>query len=285
MAYGGAAYQVDAADDPGYPNSTPPDPVYPCQTLEAIGSPLDGIATPFMWSRLRGPIGRGLDGIWQSLGLMRRGRPEHWVSIHFGRIAVNAHGWERLRSRVTNRPPDPALVPELEGGLQRVPEQIETLRVRLRRARLAARVERAEYLGERALLRARGQNPRELDASELARGPLDETGWTEVLLPWLLTRLHDERSESAEEQLRIGVLLEQRFGTEFGRCLRERGVLQSPVDAAYLTLEERARAVHDRALGWERIAAERASRIQKFVDLELPSQFWGRPRVTTAKKR
>jgi hypothetical protein len=285
MAQGGAAHQVDAVDDPGYPNSTPPDPVYPCQTLEAIGSPLDGIATPFMWSRLRGPIGRALDTIWQSLGLLQRGHPPSWASIHFGRIAVNAHGWERLRSRVTNGLPDPALVPGLEGGLQRLPDRVEQLRVRLRRGKLAARVERSEYLGERALLRARGQNPRELDASELARGPLDDTGWTEVLLPWLLTRLHDERSEVAEEQLRTAILLEQRFGTEFGRCLRERGVLRSPVDAAYLTLEERARAVHDRTLGWDAIAAARADRIRQFVDLELPPQFWGRPRVTSTKKR
>lgn len=279
----GAAVELEGTSDPAYPTSTPPDPIYPCQSLEAIGVPLDGIATPFMWSRLCRPLGRSLDAIWQTLGLLGRGRPENWVSIHFGRIAVNAHGWERLRSRLDDVEPDASLVPAPAAGLQGLPDRIEWLRVRLRRGRLAARVERGEHLGERALLRARGLDPRGLDAAELARGPLDEAAWAEVLLPWLLARLHGERSDGAEERVRIGILLEQRFGTEFGRCLRERSVLRSPVEAAYLTLEERLRAVHESSDGWARIAAARAERIQEFVDIDVPPLFWGRPRVTRAK--
>ena len=281
----GAAVELEGPDDPAYPTSTAPDPVYPCQTLEPIAAPLDGIATPFMWSRLHRPLGRALDTIWQTLGLLARGRPDCWASIHFGRIAVNAHGWERLRSRLDDAEPDAALVPAPAAGLQGLPDRIEWLRVRLRRGRLAARMERGEHLGERALLRARGQDPRQLDAAELARGPLDEAAWAEVLLPWLLARLHAERSDGAEERVRIGILLEQRFGTEFGRCLCERSVLASPVQAAYLTLEERLRAVHESSDGWDRIASERAERIREFVDVEIPPLFWGRPRVTRLKKR
>lgn len=284
MASVGVEVGVEAIDDPGYPSSTPPDPVYPCQTVAAIGAPLDGIATPFMWSRLRAPIGRALDTLWQTLGLLARGHPPGWVSIHFGRIAVNAHGWERLRARLMDTEPDDSLVPGPASALQRLSERAERLRVRLRRGKLTARIERGEHLGERALRKARGLNPRELDPAELARGPLDETAWAEVLLPWLLARIYDEQGELAEERVRIGILLEQRFGTELGRCLCDRTVLSSPVDAAYLTLEERLRAIHDPSGDWNRLAAMRAERIKEFVSLELPPLFWGRPRVTQVKK-
>ncbi len=272
------ALAASEPDDPGYPNTTPPDPLYPCQTLEPIGPPLDGIATPFMWSRLAGPLSRALETSWQSLGLLRRARPACWVSIHFGRIAANAHAWERLRARWAGEEPDPALIPPAP-GLARLPERVERLRVALRRGKLEARVERARHEAERALLRAKGRDPRELEPAELARGPLDDAAWVDVFLPWVFAGVAGQPREAAGDRVQVGVVLEQRFSTELGRRLVRQGQLRSPVDAAYLTQEERLAAVHERSPAWSARAGERASRIARFVDLEVPPRFWGRPRM------
>ncbi len=266
-------------EDPGYPSTTPPDPLYPCQTTDPIGAPLDGIATPFMWSRLAGPLSRALDVTWQSLGLLRRARPESWVSIHFGRIAVNAHAWERLRALWAGVDPDPALIPAPPPGLARLPERLERLRVALRRGKLDARVDRARHDADRSLLRARARDPRELEAAELARGPLDEAAWIEAFLPWIFAGVTGTPSESANDRVQVGVVLEQRFSTELGRRLMRQGQLRSPVDAAYLTQEERLAAVHEPSPAWRARAEARATRIARFVELEVPARFWGRPRV------
>jgi len=70
--------------------TTPPDPLYPCQTLEPIGPPLDGIATPFMWSRLAGPLAHALDVTWQSLGLLRRAYPAARIDYAVSQYALPA---------------------------------------------------------------------------------------------------------------------------------------------------------------------------------------------------
>jgi hypothetical protein len=282
MAEVGAARAIEP-DDPGYPDTSAPDPVYPCQTLEPIGPPLDGIATPFMWSRLSRPLSRALVALWQTLGLLRRARPAGLVSIHFGRIALNAHAWERLQALWNGVEPDASLIPPAGAGIAALPERFERLRVGLRRSRLRVRVERAEDRADDLLLRARSADPRELDPAELARGPLDDPAWTEALLPWMFARLVGEKSDPAIERVRVAILLEQRFGTELGRRLVGRGLLGSPVDAAYLTLDERLAAVHEPSSVWRGRAAARAARIQQYVDLEVPSRFWGRPRAAVEK--
>jgi hypothetical protein len=273
------------AEDPAYPDTTPPDSVFPCRTLEAIGPPLDGIATPSVWSELESPLTRALDELWIGLGLLRRFRPERWISIHFGRIAVNAHGWERLCARLDARDADPALVAPPTSRVERWIDAYERWRAGVSRSGLASRVERAERNAERELLRARGQDPRQLDASEVARGPLRDGAWVDVLMPWLVARACAEEAESAEDRLRAGVLLEQRFGTELGRRLASRGVLGSPVQVAYLTRSERMLAVHDASRSWSSLAAARSARIESWVQLEVPERFWGGPRVTRAKRR
>src|SRR5262245_63119922 len=83
----------DAPLDPAYPVAMPPDPVYPGQTRAPLANPLDEIATPAIWSRLALPLERALVTLWEALGL-RAGQPSQWVAIHYGRIALNAHGWE-----------------------------------------------------------------------------------------------------------------------------------------------------------------------------------------------
>jgi hypothetical protein len=271
-------------EDPGYPDTSPPDPVYPCQTLDPIGPPLDGIATPFMWSRLSRPLSRAMLSLWQTLGLLRRARPNALVSIHFGRIALNAHAWERLQALWNGTVADESLVPPAGAGLAALPERFERVRVRLSRPRLRARAIRAGERADERLREARAADPRELDPSELARGPLDDSAWTETLLAWLFARLEGEKSEAAIERVSVGILLEQRFGTELGRRLVARSELGSPVDAAYLTLAERLAAVHEPSPAWRGIAAARAARIQRYVDVEVPSRFWGRPRASESAR-
>ncbi len=284
MAEVGAALALEP-DDPGYPDTTAPDPVYPCQTLDPIGPPLDGIATPFMWSRLSRPLSRTLLALWQTLGLLRRTRPASLVGLHFGRIALNAHAWERLQALWNGVEPDESLVPPPPAGLFALPERFERLRVRFGRGRLRARVERAGERADERILRARSADPRELDPAELARGPFDDPTWTEVLLPWLFARLEGQKSDEAIERVAVGVLLEQRFGTELGRRFVSRGLLGSPVDAAYLTLDERLAAVHEASPVWRARASSRAGRIQRYVDLEIPSRFWGRPCASAEEVR
>jgi hypothetical protein len=274
--------EIDAGSDPAYPTITPPDPIYPCQTLAPIGPPLDGIATPSMWSRLEGPLARAIDTLWNQLGLGERGRPGRWITLQCGRIAVNAHGWERLQAGLEDRRPDPSLVPPPGFGLGALAERWEALRLRWRRRTLPVLVKRAEVRAHDALLIVSGRDPRELDTAELARGPLDEPSWAEILLPWLETRLHRESLRAASRPVQHAIALEQRFGVELGRRLVQRGVLHTPEEVAYLTVEERIRAVHEGPGLWAEHAAARAERVGRWVKIEIPERFWGRPRLDDA---
>ncbi len=274
---------LGSASDPAYPTTTPADSMYPGQTRAPLGSPLDEIATPSMWSRLRHPLERVVRELWQRMGLLERGWPAQWVAIHYGRIALNAHGWERLRARFEGLPPDVALVERSGRGLERVPDLFEELRARLRHGAVLKRLERASEARETALHRLGGLDPRDLDTGELARGTIDPRSWTEILLPWLGGRLAQDAVDAPDPAVRAGIALEQRCGAELGRRLTERGVLESPAQVAYLTIDERVRAVHDVSSYWGELAAARLARIEEFLKVEVPIQFWGRPRIQGEK--
>ena len=271
--------ELGTSEDPAYPRTTAPDAVYPGQTRAPLGSPLDEIATPSMWSRLSSPLERTLRELWQRLGLLERSAPAQWVALHYGRIAINAHAWERLQARYLGIEPDPSLVPPARSALERMPERYERLRARFRRHRLHKRVERAGVLREERLARARALQLEDLDAGELARGLLDDPAWTEIMLPWLARRLEEKARDLPDPALRAAIALEQRSGAELGRRLETRAVLQSPAQIAYLTVEERIRAVHDESSYWATLAAWRAARVEEFKKIEIPLQFWGRPRT------
>ncbi len=270
---------LGASEDPAYPRTTPPDAVYPGQTRAPLGSPLDEIATPSMWSRLSSPLERALRELWQRLGLLERSVPTQWVALHYGRIAINAHAWERLQARFSGIEPDPSLVPPPRSALERMPERYERLRARFRRHRLQKRVERAGVVRGERLARARALQLEDLDAGELARGLLDDPAWTEIMLPWLARRLEETARDLPDPTLRAAIALEQRSGAELGRRLETRAVLESPAQIAYLTVEERIRAVHDESSYWATLAAWRAARVEEFRKIEIPVQFWGRPRA------
>ena len=271
------------AHDPAYPFSTPPDAMYPGQTREPLGSPLDGIATPSMWSRLGNPLELTLIEIWQTLALQARARPSGWVAIHYGRIALNAHAWERMRARIAGVAPDPNLVEPAQGFASRLSERLEALRARLRAGRLDRRLERAVERRERALERLSGIDPFDLDAGELARGPLDDRTWTEILLPCLGERLYLMGEAEPDACLRAAVGLEQRYNAELGVRLAARRTLATPALVAYLTVEERIRAVLDGSAEWTELASIRQERVEQFAKFDVPRVFWGRPRPDLEK--
>jgi hypothetical protein len=273
----------EGSPDPAYPQTTPPDAAYPGQTREPLGHPLDEIATPSMWSRLEGPLARALDTCWRELGLPERAAPRPWVALHYGRIALNAHGWERMRARLAGEAPDPNLVEPAHGFFARLGERVEALRARLSRSRLERRIERAAERRERALERLGTLDPADLDPGELARGPIDENTWTEILLPWLGDRLAALVATESDACLRMAVGLEQRCNLELGVRLATRRTLGAPAQVAYLTVEERIRAVLDGASHWVELAALRQERVEQFTKVDVPLVFWGRPRIETEK--
>jgi hypothetical protein len=269
---------VAAESDPVYPDFTAPDAVYACQTREPLASPLDEVATPAMWARLAEPLRRALEALWGTLGLLDGGRPARWVSLNYGRIAVNAHGWERLRARLARRDPDPSLL-EPPLGLGRWVDRWERRRALRRRGRLRTRFERAQERRAAALNGAGKLELVELDAAALARGPLDEAAWAEILLLMLRPALETGQGGTADPALHAGLQLEQRFAAELGRRLVARGALTSAGQVAYLTPDERIRAVHESVTGWAELAEARANRVKRFAELEVPHVFWGRPRL------
>lgn len=269
--------------DPAYPTTTPPDPVYPCQTLDPIGPPLDGVAVPAIWSRLEQPLGRALEALRERSGLLRRAWPERVVALHYGRIAINAHAWERLRAGTTGEAVDPALAQPPAEGLLRLADRFERLRLRVRGRKLRHRLREAESASELLLRRIGGRDPAEIDTAELARGPLHERDWTEILLPWLGLALRGETGGTPGVLMRAGVSLEERYALEVGRRLTANGLLEDPGAVAYLTVVERLRAVHEASPFWARLAGERMRRVEDFVRLEIPARFWGRPRVDGTK--
>jgi hypothetical protein len=279
MSAAGGGRDFDLPVDPAYPTHSPADPLFPCQTLLPLAALLDGVATPAMWSRLGGALERAAAELWSALSLLDRGRPTRWVSLHYGRIALNAHGWERMRSAALDLEPDAALVRPPEGALERIQQLYERLvRARLGRGRLAERMEDAAERGRRALARAHAADPRELATLELARGPLDEPSWSALLFPSLGARLREGASEAADHAVRAGIELELRHSAEAGRRLARAGALREPAEVAYLTVAERIRAAQEGSDLWARLAASRRERVDRFLDLELPSVFWGRPR-------
>lgn len=270
--------ELDAPLDSAYPIVTPPDPVYPGQTRAPLASPLDEIATPSIWSVLAHPFERALVELWSALGLSARAEPTTWVAIHYGRIALNAHACERLRARAAGREPDAGLVEPAQALGARLADRLEVLRARLRRGALDRRIERAEMAREVFVRRARDADPSELDAGELARGPLDERAWTEILLPGLGHRLLSSGIADGDACLRAAVAVEQTFGHELGARLYTRRTLAAPSLVAYLTVPERIRAVLDGASQWNELAAARQERVEQFAKLDLPLDFFGRPR-------
>jgi len=275
--------ELDAPLDSAYPLVTPPDPIYPGQTRAPLATPLDEIATPSIWSVLAHPFERALVELWSALGLFARAQPTTWVAIHYGRIALNAHAWERLRARAHANEPDPGLVEPAQALPGRLADRMEALRARLRGGALARRIERAEQTREVFVRRGRELDPSELDAGELARGPLDERAWTEILLPGLGHRLMSSSVAEADSCLRAAIGIEQSFGHELGARLVTRRTLAAPSLVAYLTVPERIRAVLDGASHWNELALARHERVEQFAKLDVPTEFWGRPRPDAEK--
>jgi uncharacterized protein YaiE (UPF0345 family) len=273
----------ESAPDPAYPVSTPPDPTYPGQTRDPLGAPLDEIATPSMWSRLSHPLEHTLVEVWETLGLFDRARPVSWVAIHYGRIALNAHAWERMRARIAGDAPDENLVEPVQGAIAGLSERFEALRARWRVGRLDRRLERASERRERALERLSSLDPGDLDAGELARGPLDDNTWVEILMPWLGERLYGMDEPESDACLRAAVGVEQRCNAELGVRLAARRTLATPAQVAYLTVEERLRAVLDGSSEWAELAAIRQERVEAFTKFDIPRVFWGRPRPDAEK--
>jgi hypothetical protein len=280
---GSSVTDWEALADPAYPTSSPTDLGEPLQTLEPLQPVFDGVAVPAFWSRLAGPLQRALDELWDGSGLLERGRPRQWVTLHFGRMALHARGWERLRSSGDAYRPDPALADLPAQGLDALRERWERLRVwRARRAWGEELVE-AGQRAERALQRAETLDLEGCDTPALARGPLDEREWTDILVPWLSLRVG--RGAEGEPQRRIerGLRSERRLAAEIGRRLAREGVLQKAADVAYLTVDERIRSVHEASVFWQKLAQARARRVERFLDLEVPTHFAGRPDVELAK--
>jgi len=279
----GTSTDWDGLADPAYPTSTPVELGEPIQTLEPLLPVFDGIALPSTWSRLHGPLQRALDEIWDGSGLLERERPRHWVTLHFGRMALHARGWERLRSTAPRYSPDPSLGALPARGLDALREHWERFLVWRTRGGWRQELAAAEERADRAIARAEALDLEGCDTPTLARGPLDEREWTDILLPWLSRSAG--RGSAGEPQRRIELALrhERRVAAEIGRRLSRDGVLQKPADVAYLTVDERIRSVHEASVFWHKLAQARARRVERFVDLEVPLRFAGRPDVERGK--
>ena len=83
--------------------------------------------------------------------------------------------------------------------------------------------------------------------------------------------------------LRAAVGLEQRCNAELGARLASRRTLATPGQVAYLTIEERIRAVLDGSSEWTELASIRQERVEQFTKFDVPMVFWGRPRPDTEK--
>ena len=273
----------EAPQDPAYPTTTPPDPIYPCQTRAPLGAPFDGVILPALWSRIAHPLERCLLRLRDGLGLLPRVGPAHPVALHYGRIAINAHAWERLRAAALEEPADPALVGPAVRGWQRLPDGWERLRVHFSARGLQMRLERSFAGCETFLHRAADREPGDLDVTELARGALGGHAWTELLLPLLGLPLFGGNPEQWHAVAREALLLEDRFALELGRRLADNRMLEHADDVAYLTVEERLRAALEVSPFWSKLAARRQQRFEQFVSLDVPVVFWGRPRVDVEK--
>ena len=276
--------------DRGYPTHTAVDPVFPAQTTGPLEPVFGGVATPAIWSRLGSSLALVLEELWAAAGPGARLRPRQWVSLHLGRIAINAHGWEALRARLQGDMPDPALVEPGSLGALRWPRLLLRAISADRRRAIRTRLSRAERLADESLDGAFAGSLRDLEIAALARGPLDARVWMEVLIPWFARRLLSEDAEASRLRVEHAIAIERRYYTEFGRRLVSRGQLRDPAEVAYLTVDERLRAVHGEVhepeasipgsnKTWMELADRRAARISEFLSVELPHTFWGRPRV------
>ena len=99
-------------------------------------------------------------------------------------------------------PADPALLGPPVRGLQRWVDQYEVLRARYSVGRLRARLEQAEQASRQLVRAAAEHDPAQLDTQEVARGPLHEGDWTEMLLPWLGLRLWGESTAAPDSVVR-----------------------------------------------------------------------------------
>ena len=262
--------------DPAYPTVSLVDSLSPAQTRALRPVPLDGVATPAMWARLAEPLRRVLESAWRTLGLREAGAPSLWVTLHYGRIALNAHGCERLRALLCARPADPGLVVPAS-GLGRLTEAWEQRRARGRIAALRQDTGGSLARSTAQLERLAAKDPATLDTAVLARGPLDDARWADVLQTPLLAALEERPGDSPG--LDAALALEQRWAAVLGQRLVAAGLISAPSAVAYLTVQERLRAVHSADRPWNDLAEARAERVKRFASLDLPAEFWGRPRA------
>ncbi len=285
MAATGAVSTWGGAEDPAYPGETPVDAVLPGQTVVPLCPLFDGVALPAIWSRLRSPLGRALGDLWRALRLGERARPRVWVGMRAGCFVINAHGWERLEAVIQGREPDPTLVLPAKPGWSLFTRPLERMRIRRALRALALRVDRAETRAVAGLDRAEEIDIASLDTPPLARGPLDEWIWAEVLIPWFVARAADQPIEVAAKRVQRALRVEQRFAAELGRRMVNAGVLHKRGDVAYLTVEERIQAVVDGSRLWMRVVEARAQRVQVYVDREVPQDRGLEPRSSAAHER
>lgn len=272
-------------EDPAYPTLTPPDPTYPCQTTVPIGPPLDGVAVPALWSRLQRPLERALIELWQACGLPPETMVADPVSLYYGRITVNAHAWERLRALLHDQEPDPALVAPEPGGLRRWLSRWNLYRARKRVEALPGLCRDLERQGEATIRKLSEIDTGHLDPLELARGPLHEGLWSDLLVPWLAARALGEPGGLAQSLVRAAVKLEERYAGELGRRLCGQESIGSSDSIAFLTVSERLRLVHETSRLWNELVEDRRRRVETFISIDFPSEFWGRPRVEMSKSR
>lgn len=269
----------EIAKDVAYPTRSASDPVFPCRTMEPIGSLLSGVMEPGLWSRLEGALANALTELWAAAGLRYEPAPNPWVSVYYGRIVVNAHGWETLRAVLQGEAPDPALAPPSSGWISRLLDRARARAAPLWRRRVRALVRRSLRAADHAIGASTGVPPLDLDLFELARGPLDEVAWTRILVPWLAERLLEHGNDAAEMRTARALALERRFTRALGERLVERGTLERSEDSAYLTVEERLAAVNDPAGSWALHLQSRIDRVRGFSELEVPPLFWGTPEL------
>jgi hypothetical protein len=148
-------------------------------------------------------------------------------------------------------------------------------------ARAASTAASAPASGASARSNAWPRSTGDLDGRARAR-PLDDRTWTEILLPGSASACTAGEAEP-DACLRAAVGLEQRCNAELGVRLAARRTLATPAQVAYLTVEERIRAVLDGSSEWTELASIRQERVEQFTKFDVPRVFWGRPRPDLEK--
>jgi hypothetical protein len=277
---GASLASLDDGKDSGYPTRSEQDSPRAAYTQRPLLPLFDGVALPATWSRLGDVLERAFAELWRAHGVAERHVPRCWISLHCGRIYVNAGGFEVLCAAVVGRPTDPDLVEPPEGLLPRFQEWKERRRAAGCRRTFSERLRHAEEKAVPLLARAAGIDVAGLDTRELARGPLDRASWIELLIPWLGTRvlqIADPRRSDPPPVLvglvREALRFEQRCAAELGRRFVKMGVCSEPRDIIYLTLEERAIALRQSIPELGARVAARRERVEAFARIDLPVQF------------